>query len=988
MADGTFVRDEEGEEAVQKLIYESARGADGDETDFADFLNDFGEGLESEQVRRDNEVSITNSAEPSGTSSKSVKTKRGPTRVLKGEGRLALTAFKDNGEPVHPKDHCTKFTSQAGVLVRDHVPISIREWHKPKKADNEASYVNDAMKKFLWETLLTRFSLPEDMTEGQKNKVKEWTLKKMAIQFQTWKKNLWDKYKNEDPVFDDNLVKIKDHWQEFKRYKQSSTFVSRSVTNKKNAAKKTIWHHMGSGGYKTAIPRWIAYENELMAAGITPQTWDWPERSKFWLFAHGAGLDPKTGLIVAEGKWKEKIEQIVPKLVAAIEQVRKGEYIPDRENDELTLALGNPEHVGRVRARPGLTMKEAFPESADTYRSRSRKKKKDADIVTELLTRVEALEKNQRPPDQPMFLQDPQADAAPSQRRSSVGSTHLDGCGGSYPVDYVTEKTDCELYMLFRTASVKVAVGYVYPSEEGATHHHMPIPPGCVRVGVDEVVPAFESVELDIPRGDDERTLADVKHGFALWPKKYVVLLQRPPTPHSSPHEHQRPSTPPPSSPHDPPPRDPPRKTAPGKRNGTPPKKRSRKEKPLPPIEKLPWEKTPEENQEAVESQRRAFFAKKEPEIPFEKTLDPVKVYRTVENLYNPEPSPPSDYRRSIERSYDQMMEAKNPTTSSGIREIKGIHQVYQLGEQPVKSVPPLKVFDEKAVQSSRQISTDYAMAKVVYQYVQGKDLVENLSKLPTSMRNLHTWYGVAAKGGMETIMVRVKEEHYFQEYSVSVDFSELFQLYNLRALDKSIVSCYCLLKMLECKRDEIKDIGFIDPDTMHVKTIEEPLYNRDTPETLLRFLKRQRDKKTILWPYNFQFHFILIVIKMYEGEVEVFDSLTKEPIQYKSCFLMLKSVWETFIKEDQSHDWKPKLIWRANKKCAKQPPGTNLCGYYVCEYIHRIVSERANNERNRELRRKREKIGIEERFKAIGDELAGFFLREVIPPSGEYHYA
>jgi hypothetical protein len=42
-----------------------------------------------------------------------------------------------------------------------------------------------------------------------------------------------------------------------------------------------------------------------------------------------------------------------------------------------------------------------------------------------------------------------------------------------------------------------------------------------------------------------------------------------------------------------------------------PPRKRSRKEKPLPSIEKLPWEKTAEENQEAVESQLRAFFAKK-----------------------------------------------------------------------------------------------------------------------------------------------------------------------------------------------------------------------------------------------------------------------------------------------------------------------------------------------------------------------------------------
>jgi hypothetical protein len=60
-------------------------------------------------------------------------------------------------------------------------------------------------------------------------------------------------------------------------------------------------------------------------------------------------------------------------------------------------------------------------------------------------------------------------------------------------------------------------------------------------------------------------------------------------------------------------------------------------------------------------------------------------------------------------------------------------------------------------------------------------------------MRNLHTWYGIATKGGIETIMVRVREEHYFQEYCVNVDFNELFQLYNLRALDKSIISSYCL---------------------------------------------------------------------------------------------------------------------------------------------------------------------------------------------------
>ena len=43
---------------------------------------------------------------------------------------------------------------------------------------------------------------------------------------------------------------------------------------------------------------------------------------------------------------------------------------------------------------------------------------------------------------------------------------------------------------------------------------------------------------------------------------------------------------------------------------------------------------------------------------------------------------------------------------------------------------------------------------------------------------------------------------------------------------------------MLECKRDDIRDIGFIDAETMHESTITDPVYNRDTPETLLRFLK------------------------------------------------------------------------------------------------------------------------------------------------------
>ena len=229
---------------------------------------------------------------------------------MSGEApRLPIYKVKDNGEPLEPAENCKKIVNQAGVLVRDMLPITIAEWHKPKDDNNGASYVHEHTKDLLWETLMTHFNLPQSLTEGKKEKVKQWTLKKMAIQFQSWNKKLWQQYKNKDLDFTGRLEKIKHDWPAFVAYKKSSTAVSRSAINKVNAGKKQYHHRLGTGGYKTAIPKWEAFEAGLLAKGIIPQTVDWPDRSKFWLFAHGAGLDPQTGLIVAHGKWKKKWKQ-------------------------------------------------------------------------------------------------------------------------------------------------------------------------------------------------------------------------------------------------------------------------------------------------------------------------------------------------------------------------------------------------------------------------------------------------------------------------------------------------------------------------------------------------------------------------------------------------------------------------------------------------------------------------------------------------------
>ena len=58
-------------------------------------------------------------------------------------------------------------------------------------------------------------------------------------------------------------------------------------------------------------------------------------------------------------------------------------------------------------------------------------------------------------------------------------------------------------------------------------------------------------------------------------------------------------------------------------------------------------------------------------------------------------------------------------------------------------------------------------------------------------------------------------------------------------------------MKMLECRRGGLYDIGFIDPNTVHEVTVRE--YAKDTEDNLLRFLQKQANKEEIFFPYNFE---------------------------------------------------------------------------------------------------------------------------------------
>jgi hypothetical protein len=91
-----------------------------------------------------------------------------------------------------------------------------------------------------------------------------------------------------------------------------------------------------------------------------------------------------------------------------------------------------------------------------------------------------------------------------------------------YPVDGIKDKTPCELHQSMRNISMKVAVDYALYCEPKVTWHSHQIPVGYARVGVDEIVPVYDSLELDMTGPEDEVTLREFKGGVILWNKKYI----------------------------------------------------------------------------------------------------------------------------------------------------------------------------------------------------------------------------------------------------------------------------------------------------------------------------------------------------------------------------------------------------------------------------------------------------------------------------------
>nr|AAX95160.1 transposon protein, putative, CACTA, En/Spm sub-class [Oryza sativa Japonica Group]AAX96750.1 transposon protein, putative, CACTA, En/Spm sub-class [Oryza sativa Japonica Group]ABA92367.1 transposon protein, putative, CACTA, En/Spm sub-class [Oryza sativa Japonica Group] len=493
------------------------------------------EGNQQGHVERDvegNQEEEASGSQPS-VGQKRARGQRGAAKKL--EGRHIITEVEEDGRPSAPAEAAKNYVRHNGWVVRDNVPVSTVYWRRTRAREDHESFVPDSEKEMLWTTMLETFTIPV----GTEDKVKRWTLKKMAEQFQSFKGDLYQKYilKGQTPNFD-TFPKLRDHWDEFVAYKTGEQGQAMMERNKENAAKKKYHHHLGSGGYSVAMPKWEEMEASLLERGIEPATANWPERSKFWYYAHGGTLNPADGSLV----FGDQIREAARRLIDVVEASSQGTFRPDRNRDKLTLALQNPEHPGRTRGKGVIPWKIGFKEDIHTYRSRMRSKRDTEAKIVDLEFRVSSYELSMqeevaRKVDERMAAHrshDPQptippAMVSPSGNHSScastgqVGSQSMDAMQtqdeSTCPVDDITQRTPCELHIPFKNLSIKVASGMAIPTDPSGTYHCRPIPAGYSKVEVELVEGAYEDLELDYPGGDGETHIRDTSHAIILWRK-------------------------------------------------------------------------------------------------------------------------------------------------------------------------------------------------------------------------------------------------------------------------------------------------------------------------------------------------------------------------------------------------------------------------------------------------------------------------------------
>lgn len=187
------------------------------------------------------------------------------------------------------------------------------------------------------------------------------------------------------------------------------------------------------------------------------------------------------------------------------EQSSQGTFVPKGRQDILAVAIGKPDHPGRVIGVGwGVGIRQYHGPSSH------HQPKEDVEFREQLKREIrEELRRE--------FAEQLESLGISQQNTNAQASVHVSTKGSSHHPQEEEDRNRCELYVDDYHECRLVALGRVY--NLGTTVHHQPLADDQVRVVVEDIRDADALVPIPT---EEVQTVSQAPGNFILWPRRLV----------------------------------------------------------------------------------------------------------------------------------------------------------------------------------------------------------------------------------------------------------------------------------------------------------------------------------------------------------------------------------------------------------------------------------------------------------------------------------
>ncbi|PVH37861.1 hypothetical protein PAHAL_5G392800 [Panicum hallii] len=180
--------------------------------------------------------------------------------------------------------------------------------------------------------------------------------------------------------------------------------------------------------------------------------------------------------------------------------------------------------------------------------------------------------------------------------------------------------------------------------------------------------------------------------------------------------------------------------------------------------------------------------------------------------------------------------------------------------------------------------------------------------------------------------------------------------------------------------------VAFLDPQVFTATVISHQ------PSTVTQAIKNAMKNDYVVGAYNTGGHWVTVIISMKYKEVWYLDSAKLFPgrkftdVRHIVNWAFDARMEEMMKANKKRPKTKPKLTHRIDVKCAQQPSGTFLCGFYVAFNMLRLVGDIPIMKKAADFNAALT-VSIED-LKPVREMLCEFILKETLDPKGNFYSA